>query len=145
IGVGSVDAQPAPTRSLSYFSSVGPTRDNRSKPEVSAPGHRVWAAWSRTGTKVTQKSGTSMASPAITGLVALLLADARSRNMNLDIAAIRQRLLPGVLRTPPGGAGGARGDPGGGAGGGPGLGVREGLRGRRRPGGKPPHTPRRSK
>src|SRR5262249_50742152 len=103
IGVGSVDAQPAPTRSLSYFSSVGPTRDKRSKPEVSAPGHRVWAAWSRTGTKVTQKSGTSMASPAITGLVALLLADARSRNMNLDIAAIRQRLLAGVLRTPPGG------------------------------------------
>ena len=48
IVVGSYDAH-KPGKPLSFFSSAGPTRDGRQKPEISAPGHAVLAAHSRTG------------------------------------------------------------------------------------------------
>jgi hypothetical protein len=47
IVVGSYDAHTA-GQPLSWFSSAGPTRDGRQKPEISAPGHNVWAANSST-------------------------------------------------------------------------------------------------
>lgn len=74
--VGSYDAHKA-ALPLSFFSSAGPTRDGREKPDVSAPGHDVLAAKSRTGTGSVRKSGTSMAAPATAGLVALVFAGAR--------------------------------------------------------------------
>ncbi len=70
VAVGSYDAHDD-AKPLSGFSSAGPTRDGREKPEVSAPGEAVLAAHSRTGTGVTTKSGTSMAAPAVTGMGAL--------------------------------------------------------------------------
>lgn len=57
---------------LSSFSSCGPTRDGRNKPEISAPGQFVVAANSTT-TGTTSMSGTSMAAPHVTGLVALIM------------------------------------------------------------------------
>ena len=101
IVVGSYDAHKV-ALPLSYFSSCGPTRDNRQKPEVSAPGHAVLAAWSRTGNGVIDKSGTSMAAPAVTGLLALLLAEARRRNLDLDSAQIRDLLIRSARQNPPG-------------------------------------------
>jgi len=56
IVVGSYDAHKS-TLPLSFFSSAGPTRDGREKPEVAAPGHAVVAAHSRTRTRTTRKSG----------------------------------------------------------------------------------------
>ncbi len=68
IAVGSYDANAA-SKPLSYFSSAGPTRDGRKKPEISVPGHNVWAASSQTKSGVTRMSGTSMAAPGVAGLL----------------------------------------------------------------------------
>jgi subtilisin family serine protease len=98
--VGSYDAH-KPAKPLSWFSSAGPTRDGREKPEVSAPGHDVLAAHSRTGTGVTRKSGTSMAAPAVTGMAALLLSEAAALGRDLDAAAIRRLVVEAARSDPP--------------------------------------------
>lgn len=100
IVVGSYDAhkQDLP---LSGFSSAGPTRDGREKPELSAPGHDVVAARSRTGNGLTRKSGTSMAAPAVTGVVALLLAEAHARGQQLDVDSIRGLVIDSARSSPP--------------------------------------------
>lgn len=79
------------------FSSPGPTRDGRLKPEISAPG-RVFGALSRsiyaplpviaTDSAHWVLEGTSMATPHVTGAVALLLA----RNARLGPAQVRSIL-----------------------------------------------------
>ncbi len=103
IVVGSYDAHKG-SRPISFFSSAGPTRDGREKPEVSAPGHAVRAASSATLTGTVRKSGTSMASPAVAGITALVLAEARARGLDLSSAEIRQILVDASRRNPPFGA-----------------------------------------
>ncbi|MDQ6436938.1 S8 family serine peptidase [Mesorhizobium sp. LHD-90] len=100
IVVGSYDAH-KPSRPISWFSSAGPTRDGREKPELSGPGHAVVAAHSRTRTGTTLKSGTSMAAPAVAGIVALMFAEARSRGLQLDIRQVRDILVRTARRNPP--------------------------------------------
>jgi subtilisin family serine protease len=100
VAVGSYDAH-KPSLPLSFFSSAGPTRDGREKPEVSAPGHNVLAAHSRTRTRTIRKSGTSMAAPAVTGIIALMLAEARARGVVLTISQIRDALIDSARRNPP--------------------------------------------
>lgn len=100
IVVGSYDAHKA-SFPISSFSSSGPTRDGREKPEISAPGGFVIAAHSRTWTGVVRKSGTSMAAPAVTGLVALMLAEAARNGVQLSINDIRAMLAAGAERQPP--------------------------------------------
>ena len=102
IVVGSYDAH-KPGTPLSWFSSAGPTRDGREKPELSAPGHDVLAAHSRTGTGVTRMSGTSMAAPAVAGVVALLLAEAAARGDSLEHETIRRIIIETARRDPPSG------------------------------------------
>ncbi len=102
IAVGSYDAN-ASTKPLSYFSSAGPTRDGRKKPDISAPGHTVWAASSLTKTGVTRMSGTSMAAPAVAGIIALVFEEAAVRGINLSIDQTIQILTSSARRNPPGG------------------------------------------
>lgn len=106
IVVGSYDAHKA-SCPISWFSSAGPTRDNRQKPEVSAPGHAVVAARSRSGSGTTNMSGTSMAAPAVAGMVALLLSEAKRRKLSLTSAQIRSAIV-GTARPAPAGAWDAR-------------------------------------
>ena len=100
IVVGSYDAS-RPDKPLSYFSSAGPTRDGRQKPEVSAPGHNVLAAASRSLTGVVRMSGTSMAAPAVTGAVALMLAAAAAKKKSLTIDEIRAAITETPRAEPP--------------------------------------------
>ena len=100
IVVGSYDAHTT-GQPLSWFSSAGPTRDERQKPEISSPGHNVWAANSSTRVGITRMSGTSMAAPAVTGVIALMLAEARSLNKELTIEQIRDILAKTARSNPP--------------------------------------------
>jgi subtilisin family serine protease len=100
IVVGSYDAH-KPEKPISFFSSAGPTRDGREKPEVAGPGHDVLAAHSHTSTNVTRKSGTSMAAPAVTGIVALVLSEARARGLALPVDRIRAIVEASARADPP--------------------------------------------
>lgn len=104
IVVGSYDAHKT-SKPISWFSSAGPTRDGREKPEISAPGHAVMAAHSRTKSKVVSKNGTSMAAPAVAGIVALMMGEARLLGLELSVDTIREILIHCARRDPPSGSG----------------------------------------
>ncbi len=72
---------------INVTSSQGPTRDGRSKPEIAAPGTDILAAngFSGSGEPWISMSGTSMASPYVTGVLGLMLA----KNPDLTAAQCR--------------------------------------------------------
>lgn len=87
---------------ISFFSSPGPTRDGHNKPEIAAPGHFVIAPLSQAadegslpsflriqGMEYVALRGTSMATPYVTGALALLL----EANPTMDWAEVKRRLI----------------------------------------------------
>lgn len=76
--------------SLASFSSRGPTRDERMKPEISAPGVNISAPKANSTNQYVAYSGTSMATPYVSGVIALML----DANPGLSVAQVRE-----ILRT----------------------------------------------
>ncbi|ODM86649.1 Bacillopeptidase F, partial [Orchesella cincta] len=69
--------------------SVGPTVDKRMKPDISAPGSEVISAYHTSDDAYRSLSGTSMAAPHVSGVVALLL----TRNEQLDVGNVKDLLF----------------------------------------------------
>ena len=81
ITVGSVHKTNPHTYGISYFSSRGPTADGRAKPDLVAPGERILSAAHNAPTTAktpdqlyVEMSGTSMATPHVSGLLAGFLS-----------------------------------------------------------------------
>jgi hypothetical protein len=82
IAVGSVHADKPHLFGISSFSSRGPTADGRRKPDVVAPGERISscnAAFRANNVRsmYREESGTSMAAPHVSGLLAAFLSSRR--------------------------------------------------------------------
>lgn len=84
IAVGSIHKTNPHTYGVSYFSSRGPTADGRLKPDLVAPGEKILSArhaWGAKGTTArdlyVEMSGTSMAAPHVSGLLAAFLSARR--------------------------------------------------------------------
>jgi len=97
-GTGSV------TNDVSGFSSLGPTADGRTKPDVVTPGEPVISSKAtdsyvsssiKVGETHFKNAGTSMASPHLAGIVALLL----QRNNTLSVDQVRTALQAGALTS----------------------------------------------
>lgn len=81
VAVGSIHKQNPHTYGISYFSSRGPTADGRQKPDLVAPGERILScrhrlkAGARTCEDLyVEMSGTSMAAPHVSGVLAAFLS-----------------------------------------------------------------------
>jgi len=85
---------------ISSFSSMGPSRDGRLKPDIVAPGEVIVAAYSSfltqtppqnilQGGKHQKMQGTSMASPHVTGAVALLLEKNSALNYDQVVSILK--------------------------------------------------------
>ncbi len=96
----------APIGARAPFSSLGPTRDGRQKPDISAPGMAILSTYSQDQTPAAPNNlrtpggrywatqGTSMATPLVCGIVGLMF----EKNPNLTAAEVRSVLRSTTTR-----------------------------------------------
>lgn len=82
IAVGSIS--PSAPFAIAVSSSRGPTRDERAKPDVTAPGDGITAARGGTARGTVGKPGTSMAAPHVAGALALLMSHWEKRQGEVE-------------------------------------------------------------
>ncbi len=93
IAVGAV----SDTGAMTSFSSWGPTDDGRIKPDIVANGNALYSTISASG--YGSKSGTSMSSPTVCGIMALLMEQYGLLNAGADLpAALAKALLINTAR-----------------------------------------------
>lgn len=103
IAVGSVNADRPHLHGVSAFSSRGPTSDGRVKPDVVAPGERIESCNARYSNKrgdlYLSNSGTSMAAPHVSGLLAAFLSARREfRGRPDEVKAVLLRTATDIGR-----------------------------------------------
>ncbi|MBK8565987.1 MAG: S8 family serine peptidase [Saprospiraceae bacterium] len=98
--VGAIEAQESSgllILGISDFSSWGPTDDGRIKPDIVARGVDVFSSFSNSNSSYGTISGTSMAAPAVTGSLGLLLQHYANVNAGFTMRASALKAL--VLHT----------------------------------------------
>jgi len=74
ITVGSTHKESPHAYGPSFFSSKGPTGDGRVKPDCLAPGEKIMSALAGSGNDAVEMDGTSMATPHVSGAIAVFLS-----------------------------------------------------------------------
>ncbi len=95
IGASSDSARANPkTDGITWFSSFGPTKDGRIKPDFVANGDSLYSSVETSNSAYASKSGTSMATPATTGMVALILEEYKNLT---GVGDLRADILKSLL------------------------------------------------
>ncbi len=91
----------ASTNKMNITSSQGPTRDNRYKPDLAAPGTDITAAkgFAADGDDWITMSGTSMASPYVAGVIGLMLNANPELNSRQCLGILQRTSVPLPGRT----------------------------------------------
>lgn len=78
---------------LAHFSSRGEVEGNRIKPDIIAPGSPVYSASGTSSCKLIKSSGTSMATPVISGSVSIIRQYLQEHNMTMPSGSLLRSIL----------------------------------------------------